>query len=68
MGPILSWALHHAYQLSLQLKSQYGTPKTFKIPFIAMVICENQSSLLKNNYLSEGELAEWLIFNKTNKG
>ena len=33
-----------------------------------MLMSENQSSLLKNNYLSESELAEWLVFNKTNKG
>lgn len=33
-----------------------------------MLICENQCSLLRNNYLSEGQLTKWLIFNKTNRG
>lgn len=68
MGLILSWALHHAYRLSFQLKSQYGRPNTFKILFGAMLICKNQSLLLKNNCLSEGKLAEWLVFDKANKG
>lgn len=33
-----------------------------------MLICENQFSLLRHNYLSEGELTKWLIFNKTTRG
>lgn len=36
-------------------------------PFIAMLINENQSFLLKKQ-LFESELAEWLVFNETNKG
>lgn len=32
-----------------------------------MLRWENQSSLLKSNYSSEGELAEWSVFNENNE-